>query len=348
MKEEQLIVIDSVAKEEPGVLFVPATKRRKRKPRGRGLLFLLLVGVTVFLGIKFSPLLKDFLKYLPYDDNNMSDLNSSTNSAPSDNKDDTETTDEEKTHFDFISTYPSKAEIIVEATGSINTESLNFPIPTVEEIYSVYGIDAPIVLITSFSPTEGFSNGEGYTVEDEFYSSSKNVEELGAYICNKLNENGINSIHMKEYAPVESLYESRIFYEKQINDILNEHPSILYIFDISRKIDYNNDMSINKPYASIDDLYYPAIELTVGTYDGVITNLQRRSIYFAKELSSFVNASANNLIYKTVVSKYDLIQDFDAICMRIDIGSFGHTFTEASESADILASLICDFLEAPE
>ena len=344
MKEKELIPIDNEFKEEePSILVVPRKGRRKRrKSKGCGCFLLILATLFVLLTVKLFPYIQDFITSLIPE---QSHTHTSGDITASSNNDVNDGIDRIEEKYEIKDTYPEIFSIKNDSDTKINFDTIRYELPKANEIYEKYGNDAPVVLISHFSPCEGYSGGDFYSPKDSFYNDEKNVYAIGEKICEILCSAGINSLHTEIRTFDKSLINSKSDYEREINNLLKENPSIAYVIDISRSVQINDDLTMSKPYVKNGDVMYPTIQLFVGTGDTVISDAQRKNIYFACELARYINSNVNNLVNQAVISRYSLSQGFDAVCLRADIGSYAHTYEEALFSANKFALLLIEFLK---
>lgn len=225
------------------------------------------------------------------------------------------------------------------STLDIDLEFLNEALPQISETYDKYGKNAPHVLIIHSSCQEAYSNGEYYFVNDNFYSSSNNVGDIGKLICDILNENHINTIHINQIFGTGGIYNSREHFESTINEALIKYPSIKVILDISRGYIINDDLSMNKVVIELNEKSVSQISLTVGS------DTKKGEIYYKNlNLANAILRESNNLVYDITVAPFKLSQDIEPLFLKVDIGAYSNSFEEASFSAIELAKIICSLL----
>lgn len=311
-------------------------RRRKRKRLWTRLFCITLIGISIyFLSTKFTIVKDYFSKFMPQ--LNVSDTtNSSSNIINNDNSNNDEGFPENDKNINFIDTCPKEFEFINETNSEILLDKKH-SYSKAKELYEKYSYDAPIVLIVNFSPKEAFCDYE------DFYSDEKNVSSLGKEITDRLNKNGINTMHLFDTSS-NSLYESKNAYEQKILETLNMYPSISYIFDISRTIHLDEDMNTKNECVLHNEIKYPSIQLLCGTRNGEISTVQNKSCSLAYELSNFINVDSVPFISRLIVSKYSLSQNFDRITLRVDIGSYACKYEDALLSAYLFTDGIISFL----
>lgn len=215
---------------------------------------------------------------------------------------------------------------------------------TLSEIYSRYGSEAPVVLITHSNKRECYSNGKYYFTSDNFYSDSDNVGQIGALLTKKLNDLGINAIHLDELYASGSIINSSDEYEDSLASTLKKYPSISYVFNISRGVYINDDMSMQKELVLYQDKSYAQLLITSGTGWDKASENQTKNVLFALDFASFTNSMVSNLISENRISRFDLSQNIAPYSMNIEIGSFANSFSEANESCELFATVFYEYL----
>ena len=308
---------------------IEKSKRKKPKRRFKRLLILSLI-LAVSLSVAFN-----FNEIKEYASTIFTLSSDSYTSQSSSIIEDTEQTDANEALFSFVTTYAVNHKIINETDLQINFED-TVAFPKRGEISEIYGENAPIVLIVNFSPTEAYATQDGYSSSEEFYSDTYNVKAIGEEICKRLNGLSVPALHLCNDTST-SLFESKAEYKKAIEAALLENPSIAYVIDISRSLTLNQDGSVTKELTSINGESYPTLELLCGTNGTELTESRLKSILFASYITKDMNESGTTLVSRQTVSKYTLMQDFDTICFRADIGSFATPYSEALKTALLFA-----------
>ncbi len=222
--------------------------------------------------------------------------------------------------------------------------SVKFSKVTLSEIRKKYGADSPIVLITHSQRNEAYSNGKSYSTDGPFYSESNNVAELGKIICQRLNAYGIPAIQLNELYASGTIHSSKKEYEKSLQETLARYPSISYVFNISRGISINDDLSMNKSYTTQGNEKVAQISITSGTSWDTASKNQIENVRFAFDFTKFVTRENTNFIKKNTISRYALSQNNEPLCANIDIGEFSNSFEEAKRSAEFFATLLYKYL----
>ena len=354
MEENNLVPINPIEpyfpREEYGITVEKSNRRqRKRRKKPRKLLFLLLLACLSFTFIKNFSFIKAFVvdAFLTEKDKNpikseeLIDIQETPTNTESDSLGTSQNT---QNIFGFINTSPTKTEILHSMGANFNVDEIYFSLPKTSSLYQEYGNTAPIVLIVCSSPLEGFSKENSYTYTTSFYSNEKNVQAIAEKVCNQLNELGINTLFLRCEHTSGTLYENKQKYESDIRKALIEHPSISYVFDISRSLTINDDMSMYKEAVSTNGISLPTVRLTCGTQNNTLTEIQKKSIFTSNVLTNKINQAIPFLVSQQVFSSYELNSDLSVPYIKACIGSFANTFEESLQTASVFASQIAEFL----
>ena len=241
--------------------------------------------------------------------------------------------------FEIISNTGNFTEISNEAEISLDFDYSNSHI-LANDIYKQYGNEAPVVLIIHSSCREAYSNGSYYYTDDSFYSNENNISLVGKIICDTLNDNNINTIHIDDIFANGSIYNSNVEFEKALNQALKMYPSISYVFDVSRDIIINDDLSMNKMVSNINGKDIAQIKLIIGSSSDENKTFWHKNLSFASKLAE----NNSDLIYDVTLSKFELTQNISPISMRIDVGAFSNSIDEAILAGNELALRICNLL----
>lgn len=316
---------------------VEKAKRKRPKKLFKRLLLLALV-LTASLAVAFN-----FNAIKEYFSGIFNSLDVPT-SHSSDNDVNTEQVDSEAYTYKFSPYFVKEFEVVNETDFQINYDD-NVKFPTKAEICDKYGNDAPIMLIVSLSPEEGYANGNGYNSFDEFYSSERNVTSIGTEICANLQKLGLPAIQIS-FDVGSSAYENSLLYKEAVKKALADYPSIAYVIDISRSLELNQDNSISYATTEIEGDSVPAIDLWCGTNGSQIDDNRLKSILFANKIASEASKDGALLFRRQTVSQYPLFQDFNAICFRADIGSFASSYDDALKSALLFSEQLAKIINS--
>lgn len=356
MDNKELIPISELEDVEESSVQVVRRKKRRKKSKGKRLLAFALVTVCiVYAYMNFDELsafaisVKEKLSILenknPPDSNLGGDNNQNknedgeANSSKGENESEKEDVQVEslipENAYKILGNFESFTDVNNEAGVSLDFEAVD--LIKASDVYDQYGNEAPCVLIIHRNCLEIYSNGVYYSPSDSFYGYNDNVGDVGKAICDSLNECGIKSIHIDTIFANGGIYSSKKEYENALKEALKKYPSISYVIEISRDVSVNKDMTLNK---NVFNEHYAQIKLTIGS------SIDENDIFWKKNLS-FAKALAEhseNLICDITLSSFELSQNIEPVCIRVDVGSYGNTINEAILSGKELASAICTVL----
>ena len=331
-KEIIPIEIDKNDIEENSVLVVKRKKKRHRGNFFKKLLCLAFaIGLCYFIYTNFSDI-KIFLQDKFTNEQNIENPPNSDLGGNNNMSNDNDTLQKPDDTLEI----PANAYKIYEQTGNfseisnetgieIDFSNIDSNFSLIKDIYKQYGKEAPCVLIIHSACQEGYSNGIYYEMNDSFYSNQNNVASVGKAICDTLNSNNINAIHIDDIFANGSIIGSKKEYENALSEALKRYPSIAYVLDVSRNTIINDDLSMNKMIFSSDNKKVAQIKLTVGSSGDKNKDFWYKNLDFANKLA----LENSDLIYDVTLSSFELSQNISPIAMRVDIGAFSNSIDEA-------------------
>lgn len=201
----------------------------------------------------------------------------------------------------------------------------------------------PVVYIYSTHDTEGYASSYF-----NIYNIKPDVKIASYYLQEKLNDLGLNTIVEKRiikdalnknnWVYKDSYKASRIYLE----DTYQNNNSLKYF------IDFHRDSSLkSKTTTTIDGKSYARVMFLVGLeHDNYNANLK-----VATDLNNLIKAQYPGLtrgIYKKKGPGVNGIynQDFNSNCILIEMGGQYNTMLEVSNTIDILAGILYDYIGA--
>ena len=237
-----------------------------------------------------------------------------------------------------------------KGTGIMNKTSKDYDIShgsfkliTPTNIYAQYGNSAPVVLIIHSIANESYSNGKYYCESDSFHKDTDNVASIGETVAFVLDEYNINALHIKKTFS-DSANSSRAEYEKELIKILAEYPSIKYVIDISRDVEINKDMSMPKHIFESSLGECAQIRLIAGSDFLEKNEYVNENISFMASLQSSIEDRNPELIRSGSISPFPLSQNLAKNSIRVYIGSFANSYSEANNAAILFAECLAKFL----
>ena len=331
-----------------GVILEKSKRKKKRKKRKVKFLATLLILCISIVIVKNFERIGSYISafFVSSPNNSVSSAPESTDSPESNNNQSSEKIESSQapSSFNFIDTSPCNSIITNNFIGDADLTKLSYSFLSTADIYSRYGSDAPIVLIVNFSPNEAYSSDTGYTYTSTFYNDENNVQSIAKQICDNLNELGINAMHLECNLEEKTLYSNAKAYKASIESILSENPSISFIFDISRNLNINNDMSMYNEFVDLNGVKLPTINFSIGTKEKTITESQKKGIFISDALSNFINNKIPYLVSRQTIQSSEINQVFSVPTVRVEIGGYASTFEGASLTADYFSLFVSEFL----
>lgn len=318
---------------------------KKPKKRLFKILFFVVISITVIIiCLNYNDLSAFFVSI--NDSNNQSDYSSNSSTDTSTNTA-TSTNSDTSADSSISAAIPNGSHQILEGSFNFtqisnNTSyeigALEYSPKKAQEIYKKYGDEAPVALIIHSACKESYSNGVYYSTSDDFYSSNENVKEIGKFIASELTSLGINTIHIDGIFKNGALYSSKEEYENALSNALKEYPSIEYVFDISRDVLINDDLSMVKPICIIDGNKAAQAKIWVGTSNN--SELWKKNL----SLATMIGATCPELVYDVVLSSFSYSYELCPTFLKIDIGAFSNTYNEAMLLSKALSTKIADLI----
>ena len=350
MEEKSIISLGEEIKESGVLVERNKSRERKRILRYFKRLFALIVlACLCVLAVLSFPYIKDFAGKIKLPSSLKDIVPNVTDTPPNANSSTNTSTDENLTpprDYEYeITDIDAQDYIFVNESGCEFDTTFPYEKESLEEIYNKYGNEAPVVLIIHSNIRESYSNGKGYSQDSAFYSDESNVSSVGAVLSDSLNKNGINAIHISELYASGSIYGSKDEYENALTNALKKYPSIKYVFNVSRGIRINDDLSMNKSTTKSEARSLAQISIINGTNMDKSTENQTRGVLFALDFSKFANSKIENIIKENKISRFDLSQNFGPVSVNLDIGEYANTIDEAKNSAESLGVIFAEYLK---
>jgi len=249
---------------------------------------------------------------------------------------------------DLSSDAPLGLALINETPYSPDLETLltRTPIPALKTLQRTYGEEAPIVLILHTHGTEAFSDSaeDGYRTSD----ATRNILSLGSLMAEILRDNGIPVIHcttLFDEDSFDSAYYNAALY---IREILEEYPSISYIFDIHRDAITDGDNIGVSPYTEADGIGYAQMMFVVGTdhggsgHTGWLDNLS-----LAVRLQASLSEKLPTLMRDINLRSASFNAQYAAGALLIEAGAAASNIEEAKNSIHLLSNAIAQEILTP-
>ncbi|MBQ8524828.1 MAG: stage II sporulation protein P [Clostridia bacterium] len=165
--------------------------------------------------------------------------------------------------------------IVNETPYSPNREGLLAVdgVPSLSELQSTYGADAPVVLIIHTHGTEAYSaHGASEYADGESFRSltpEDGVVSVGREMKKVFESHGIGVIHIETMFDAEDFNSAYLLAAEQIRRVCREYPSVSYVFDVHRDAMVAADGTGIRPLSpstsTVEGVSAAQIMLVVGT-----------------------------------------------------------------------------------
>ena len=205
---------------------------------------------------------------------------------------------------------------------------------------------APQVLIINTHATESYMNNEKnfYSEEDKSRTTDNthNMIAIGEIVANKLNSNGINTVHDKTLHDYPSYNESYSRAAKTITSALTEHPSIKIVIDLHRDSITTEENDKIKLTKEINGKKAAQIMLVMGSQSGNTKNFPnyKENLKLATKIQSKVEEKYKGLARSISLMPKNYNESLTNGSVLIEIGTDANTFEEAVYSAELLGNAL--------
>ena len=220
-------------------------------------------------------------------------------------------------------------------------------VPPLDELYTAWGEDAPVVLILHTHATESYAeSGAFYTTEEQYRSLTpeENILTVGQALADTLTARGINTLFCRELFDAEDFTMAYYNAALKIREYLAEYPSISYIFDLHRdSIPYSDGEQTIRPATVINGKECAQAMFVVGTdYGGSGHTGWTDNFNLACRIQSSVFAEHNSLMRPINLRSASFNEQYTKGSLLIEIGAVGSSLEEACNTAELLGEFIAD------
>lgn len=211
-------------------------------------------------------------------------------------------------------------------------------IPPADELYDIYGEDAPLVLILHTHGTESFSD----TAANDYRSTdiTKNIVSLGTIIADKLNSSGINTLHSTTMFDEDDFTMAYYNASIEIRETLEQYPSISYIIDIHRDSIESDGVYI-APTTETDDGNTAQMMFVIGTdHGGSGHTTWRNNLSLAARLQTELNENTPQLMRSINLRSASFNEQYTDGSLLLEIGACASSLEEVQRSAEKLADAL--------
>ncbi len=241
--------------------------------------------------------------------------------------------------LDMSSTAPDALGLTNETPYEVDLHALanetDRAVPTFNELTSIHGKNAPVVLILHTHATEAFAD----TSADDFRSTDndRNVVSVGKIVANRLTEHGIGVIHCTTQFDTPDFNMAYYNAALAIKTYLAEYPSISYILDIHR-----DSVLVSEGYAA------PVTEhngqataqmmFVIGTDHGGSGHIGwRDNLALAARLQKGLSVQNTHLMRNINLRSASFNEQYTSGSLLLEIGSCASTLEEVQNAAELFA-----------
>lgn len=210
--------------------------------------------------------------------------------------------------------------------------------------------DKPQVLILHTHATESYllHNEDYYTNEDLSRTTNNkyNMVALGKIISDRLNAEGIVTLHDTTQHDYPSYNESYSRAANTICNYLKKYPSIKVVIDLHRDALAVNDTDKVKVTTEINGKRAAQIMLVMGSQSGNVTNFPnwQENLKLAVKMQQTVENMYPSLARAILFMPKNYNESLSNGSVLIEIGTDGNTFEEAKYSAELLSNCLAELL----
>ncbi len=230
-------------------------------------------------------------------------------------------------------------------TASLLTAALPFPDLTAHK--SLYGEDAPYILILHTHGTESFApeGADTYTDSDPFRSTdvSENVVAVGEVMAETFRKAGIPVLHLTEMFDFASYSEAYTRSSATVRKALAEHPSIQIVLDVHRDSVIRTDKTKIRPVTTVNGTQAAQFMLVVGTdFKGADHPLWRDNLNFALKIQDTLLRTVPKFARSINLRGAGFHQQYAPGSLLLEVGSCGNTLSEAKRAGVLAAIAVAD------
>ena len=245
--------------------------------------------------------------------------------------------------FALINETPYEPDVISLYAEELKTH-------TAEEAASLYGADAPRVLVLHTHGTESyFSGGDSYLSDETFrtYDTSKNVVAVGRAFAERQREHGIGVIHIETMFDGEDYNEAYVKSAAEIRRIIEKYPSVEYVFDIHRDAMFTREGVNLAPTSPLQGEGGDAaqIMLVVGTdHAGASHGDWESNLSFALKLQKSTLGINGGIMRGINLRSASFNAQYAKGSVLVEVGAAGNTLDEALRAGKIFADGVAEVI----
>ncbi len=206
--------------------------------------------------------------------------------------------------------------------------------------------DEPQVLILHTHATESYlRHNENYYTDTDLARTTDNAYNmvaLGKIIADRLNDEGIVTLHDTTQHDYPSYSESYSRAADTICEYTEKYPSIKIVIDLHRDAIAANDTDKVKLTTEIDGKKAAQIMLVMGSQSGSVKNFPnwKENLKLATKIQKKVETMYPSLARSIHFMSKNYNESLTSGSVLIEIGTDGNTFDEAKYSAELLSNAL--------
>lgn len=212
-------------------------------------------------------------------------------------------------------------------------------IPTLREIYSEYGNDAPVVLILHTHGCEGYAS----SASTEYRTSDKtqNIVSIGKIIANRLNSAGINTIHCDTLFDADDFNMAYYNASLTIRRTIEKYPSVSYIIDVHRDSVMLSDGTYLPLTTELNEKNAARLMFVIGTDHGGSGHTGwEDNLSLAARIQYRVWCESHHMMRSIDLRSASFNEQYTKGSLLLEVGSCANTLEEAKISAEIFADAL--------
>ena len=212
-------------------------------------------------------------------------------------------------------------------------------IPTLDDLYSTYGADAPIVLILHTHGCEGYADSA--TTEYRTSDKSKSIVAVGKIIADRLNSAGISTIHCDTLFDEADFNMAYYNASLTIRETLAAYPSVSYIIDVHRDSVMLPDGTYLPLTAEVNKKNAARLMFVIGTDHGGSGHSEwEDNLSLASRLQYALWCESEEIMRSIDLRSASFNEQYTRGSLLLEVGSCANTLEEAKISAEIFADAL--------
>lgn len=211
----------------------------------------------------------------------------------------------------------------------------------------------PLILIVHTHATEAYTpvEGEEYIPDGDYSTldTAHNVVRVGQAMADRLNENGILTLHDTTLNDVPGYNDAYERMAEVIGNYLREYPSICMVIDLHRDSIETDDGEELALSVELDGKSAAQLLFVMGTdIAGMEHPNWRGNLGFALRLQSYCQSKAPGLFRELSLRTQRYNEHLTPYSVLLEVGSAGNTLSEAITGAEYFADRLTEVIRTGE